>query len=184
MHGLQGRLQRAIPSFFGRGPTNREPALCFLSVSFNPPNLSGVNSMFGTSIILFIFPCRAFWIWVPKETSARSLFIMYPYRAIKGLIPTSVIITRESPPLYGVLVFGKPFLWYHRSGFHVPQPCRVFWIRQRTTRAKKSRSDRTPERRGKTRRGPCGSARPLRREEKRPIGVKSSVASGQNLGGV
>ena len=30
--------------------------------------------------------------------------------------------TRESPPLYGVLVFGKPFLLYHRSG-HFPQPC-------------------------------------------------------------
>ena len=30
--------------------------------------------------------------------------------------------TRESPPVYGVLVFGKPFLLYHRSG-HFPQPC-------------------------------------------------------------
>ena len=30
--------------------------------------------------------------------------------------------TRESPPLYRVLVFGKPFLLYHRSG-HFPQPC-------------------------------------------------------------
>ena len=29
--------------------------------------------------------------------------------------------TRESPPLYGVVVFGKPFLLYHRSG-HFPQP--------------------------------------------------------------
>ena len=28
--------------------------------------------------------------------------------------------TRESPPLYGGLVFGKPFLLYHRSG-HFPQ---------------------------------------------------------------
>ena len=32
--------------------------------------------------------------------------------------------TRESPPVYGVLVFGvRPFLLYHRSGFHFPQPC-------------------------------------------------------------
>ena len=31
--------------------------------------------------------------------------------------------TRESPPLYGVLVFGKPFSLYARSG-HFPQPCR------------------------------------------------------------
>ena len=30
--------------------------------------------------------------------------------------------TRESLPLYGGLVFGKPFLLYHRSG-HSPQPC-------------------------------------------------------------
>ena len=30
--------------------------------------------------------------------------------------------TRGSPPVYGVLVFGKPFLLYHRSG-HFPQPC-------------------------------------------------------------
>ena len=26
-------------------------------------------------------------------------------------------------PLYGGLVFGKPFSLYHRSGFHFPQPC-------------------------------------------------------------
>ena len=29
--------------------------------------------------------------------------------------------TRESPRLYWGLVFGKPFLLYHRSG-HFPQP--------------------------------------------------------------
>ena len=33
--------------------------------------------------------------------------------------------TRESPPFYGELVFGKPFLLYHRSG-HFPQPCIIF----------------------------------------------------------
>ena len=39
---------------------------------------------------------------------------------IKGSIPTSVI--QGNLPLYrGVLVFGKPFLLYHRSG-HFPQP--------------------------------------------------------------
>ena len=36
--------------------------------------------------------------------------------------------TRESPPLYGVLVFGKPFWLYHRSG-HLTQPS--FEVRQR-----------------------------------------------------
>ena len=34
--------------------------------------------------------------------------------------------TRESPPVYGVLVFGKPNLLYHRSGFHFPQPWSSF----------------------------------------------------------
>ena len=40
---------------------------------------------------------------------------------IKGFIPTSVI---QGNPLFkwGV-VFGRPFLLYHRSGFHFPQPC-------------------------------------------------------------
>ena len=30
--------------------------------------------------------------------------------------------TRESPPLYGLLVFGKPFLLYHRSAFPTMRP--------------------------------------------------------------
>ena len=34
--------------------------------------------------------------------------------------------TRESPLYMGGVVFGKPFLLYHRSGFHFPQPCCEF----------------------------------------------------------
>ena len=37
--------------------------------------------------------------------------------------------TRESPPVYGILVFGKPFWLYHRSGFHFPKPCYTFFGR-------------------------------------------------------
>ena len=45
---------------------------------------------------------------------------------IKGFVPTSVI--QGNPLFKWGLVFGRPFLLYHRSGFHFPQPrSQRFW---------------------------------------------------------
>ena len=64
-----------------------------------------------------------------------QVFVLFPCSKAPCQVPMDQVLshnqgvyshfcdTRESPALYGVLVFGKPFLLYHRSGFHFPQPC-------------------------------------------------------------
>ena len=52
-----------------------------------------------------------------KPAEGRSL-LDGPQSPDKGFRPTSVI----QGPFMGKIVFGKPFLLYHRSGFHSPQP--------------------------------------------------------------
>ena len=59
-----------------------------------------------------------------KQHFLKLIFLWFPFKP--GFWNQGVYShfcdTRESPPVYGLLVFGNPFLLYHRSG-HFPQPC-------------------------------------------------------------
>ena len=62
--------------------------------------------------------------WTPKNglPTGVPFFHLLKNRVVGSLGVFPHCDTRQSPPSYGGLVFGKPFLLYHRSG-HSPQPC-------------------------------------------------------------
>ena len=60
-----------------------------------------------------------------------------------GVYPTTSVIQVGIPSLYEGLVFGAgPFLLYHRSGFHFPQPCST-WLPQKHERRRSAEGQAT-----------------------------------------